>query len=77
MLNLGRDDSEKKSPFNNELTFFIERVLLIYVGPVLQAITAALLLVYLLSLLFSYEELFGRTRPDEPVQLNKSDIEEI
>ena len=76
MLNLAQDQTDKKNHFNNELSPYID-LLAIYVGPVLQAITATLLLIYLLTLLFSYEELFGRTRPDEPVLLSKADIETI
>ena len=51
--------------------------LVVYIGPFLQAITAFLLLVYFMTLVFSYEELFGRTKPDEPVILNKKDFDEI
>ena len=61
----------------SDFSLFIEKFLVVYIGPVLQAVTAALLLLYLLSLLFSYEELFGRTRHDEPVHLSKADIESI
>ena len=50
---------------------------MLYAAPVLQAITAMLMLIYLMSLLFSYEEMFGRTRPDEPMHLTKADIDEI
>ena len=51
--------------------------LIIYVGPFLQAVTATLLLIYLLTLIFSYEELFGYTKPDEPVILTKKDFDQI
>ena len=36
-----------------------------------------MILVYLMSLLFSYEELFGRSKPDEPVILSEADIASI
>ena len=55
----------------------MERFLLIYLSPILQALTAAMVLIYFMSLLFSYEELFGRSKPDEPVILSDSDIATI
>ena len=77
MLKLAQDDPNAKNPISSDLTLFIERFLVLYIGPIIQAMTAAMLLIYMLSLLFSYEELFGRTRPDEPVHLTKSDIDLI
>ena len=55
----------------------MERFLQIYLSPILQAVTAAMILVYFLSLIFSYEELFGRSKPDEPVILSEADIASI
>ena len=76
LVNFGKD-GETKSVANAELSIFVERFLLIYLSPILQAVTAAMVLVYFMSLLFSYEELFGRSKPDEPVILSDSDIATI
>ena len=46
-------------------------------GPILSAFVATQLLIYLLTLIFSYEELFGATQLDEPIQLSQSEIDQI
>ena len=72
----GDDKNEVSQAFNNRMYPYLD-FLIIYVGPFLQAITATLTLIYVLTLMFSYVELFGYTMPDEPVILNKKEIEEI
>ena len=72
----GEDKNEVAQAFNNHMYPYLD-FLIIYVGPFLQAITATLILVYVLTLMFSYEELFGYSKPDEPVILTKKDIDEI
>ena len=76
LINFAKD-GPSKSVANAELTIFVERFLQIYLSPILQAVTAAMILVYFLSLVFSYEELFGRSKPDEPVILSEADIASI
>ena len=46
-------------------------------APVIQAFVATQLLIFLMSLIFSYEELFGDTPEDEPVKLSESEITQL
>ena len=45
------------------------------IGPILQQYICILILIYVMSLLFSFEELFGATPDDEIIQLTKSEID--
>ena len=47
------------------------------VGPFIQGLVAVQLLIYLMTLIFSYKELFGETPADEPIRLSQSEILKI
>ena len=45
--------------------------------PIIRSVTAVLILVYLMTLLFSYAELFGATTEDELISLSEKEIDKI
>ena len=47
------------------------------IGPLVRAILALSILIYLYSLIFSYEELFGSTPDEEPIRLIPAELDAI
>ena len=45
--------------------------------PIVRSVTAVLILIYLMTLLFSYAELFGATTEDELISLTEKEIDKI
>lgn len=46
-----------------------------FVAPVIKSILALLLMIYLMSLMFNFRELFGDSPKDEPIKLPKAEID--
>ena len=45
--------------------------------PLFRGVTAVVILIYIMTLIFSYDELFGATKEDELIKLTEKEINEI
>ena len=45
--------------------------------PLFRGITAVVILIYIMTLIFSYDELFGASKEDELIKLTDSEIKKI